>query len=99
MNLKQWQAKPVWEIYEASLMQRGWEPYFDPETERRLQEAAITCCRCGRVPPYVGMTDGSTRLGFVACGTDCGDWLWFLAAHETQDHQDEPRWASGRDSY
>jgi hypothetical protein len=87
MNLKEWQTKPVWEIYEASLMQGGWEPYWDPETEKRLQEATVTCCRCGQVPAYVGMTDGTTRLGFVACGPDCGDWFWFLPAGESQDHQ------------
>jgi hypothetical protein len=44
MNLKGWQTKPVWEIYEASLMQRGWEPYWDPETEKRLHLSLTTPC-------------------------------------------------------
>jgi hypothetical protein len=28
---------------------------------------------------YVGMTDRTTDLGFLACTPQCGEWIWFLA--------------------
>jgi hypothetical protein len=79
MNLTQWQTKPSWGEYEAQLLGRGFEPYWDPETEQRIRAAGITCCRCGATPAYVGMTDGNTELGFLACKPECGEWIWFLA--------------------
>ena len=39
----------------------------------------ITCCRCGATPTYVGMTNGTTELGFLACTPDCGEWIWFVS--------------------
>lgn len=39
----------------------------------------MRCCRCGQVTSYVGMTDGTTSLGFIACDSTCGEWFWFLA--------------------
>ena len=79
MNLTQWQTKPSWGEYEAQLLRRGFEPYWDPEIEQRIRAAGITCCRCGAIPAYVGMTDGNTELGFLACTPECGEWIWFLA--------------------
>src|SRR6266851_8420549 len=58
MNLTQWQTKPAWSEYEAQLLDRGYEPTWDPETERAVCSARITCCRCRTSPVYVGMTDG-----------------------------------------
>jgi hypothetical protein len=29
MNLMQWQTKPSWGEYEAQLLERGFEPYWD----------------------------------------------------------------------
>ena len=79
MNLTQWQTKPSWGEYEAQLLKRSFEPYWDPETEQRITTAGITCCRCGGIPAYIGMTDGNTELGFLACTPECGEWIWFLA--------------------
>jgi hypothetical protein len=72
-------TKPCWSDYEAELLARNFAPYWDPETARRIMAADITCCRCGGVPTYVGMTDGTTALGFLACESDCGEWIWFLS--------------------
>jgi len=79
MNLTQWQTKPAWSEYEAQLLGRGYEPTWDPDTERAVSSAKITCCRCGATPAYVGMTDGKTELGFLACTPECGEWIRFLA--------------------
>jgi len=35
--------------------------------------------QCGTTLTYVGMTDGKTELGFLACKLECGEWIWFLA--------------------
>jgi len=77
MNLTQWQTKPAWSEYEAQLLDRGYEPTWDPDTERAVRSAGITCCQCWTSPVYVGMTDGVTTLGFLACAPDCGEWIWF----------------------
>src|SRR5438128_10545278 len=58
MNLMQWQTKPSWGEYEAELLRRGFEPYWDPETQQRISTVRITCCRCGTTLTYDGMTDG-----------------------------------------
>jgi hypothetical protein len=79
MNLMQWQTKPSWGEYEAELLRRGFEPYWDPETEQRISTARITCCRCGTTLTYVGMTNRTTELGFLVCTPQCGEWIWFLA--------------------
>ena len=87
MNLTQWQTKPSWSDYEAQLLERGFEPCWDPETEERIRAAGITCCRCGSTPSYVGMTKQGIELGFVACPPECGEWVWFrppLSASEPQ---------------
>jgi hypothetical protein len=68
MNLTQWQTKPSWGEYEAQLLGRGFEPYWDPETEQRISGAGITCCRCGTTLTYIGMTDGKTEFGFLTGG-------------------------------
>ena len=77
MELAEFATKPTWEDYEASLLAKGYEPYFDPEIAARVP--SFTCCSCSMTPAYVGMTNGRTALGFLACQPDCGQWLWFLA--------------------
>jgi len=77
MNLDEFRTRPTWEAYEASLLERGYLPYWDPEVEAKI--SGIVCCWCGRAPAYVGMTDHRTVLGFLACRPDCGEWMWFLA--------------------
>ena len=61
------------------MLGRSFEPYWDLQTEQRITTAGITCCRCGATPTYVGMTDGDTELGFLACTPECGEWIWFVA--------------------
>ena len=77
MDLQDFRTKPHWEDYEASLLDRGYLPYWDPEVQEKL--SGITCCSCGRAPSYVGMTNDTTALGFLACDPDCGGWMWWLA--------------------
>lgn len=31
VDIKEWQSKPAWESYEASLLAKGWQPNWDPE--------------------------------------------------------------------
>ena len=79
MEIDGWRTKPDWATYEASLLERGYVPCWDPTIAARLETAAIMCCCCGTRPSYVGMTNGAVTLGFLACGPDCGEWIWFLA--------------------
>jgi hypothetical protein len=79
MDLHEFRTKPTWSVYEESLLRQGYDPYWDPELQAKITAAGITCCRCGRVPTYVGMTNATTALGFLTCGPDCGEWIWFVA--------------------
>ena len=79
MDLQDQQVKPSWQDHEAELLRRGYQPYWDDETQSRIGQAGIACCSCGKTPSYVGMTDCTTALGFLACDPDCGQWIWFLA--------------------
>jgi len=79
MDLQEFRTKPVWSDYEESLFQRGYDPYWDPDLQAKVAAAGITCCDCGGVPTYVGLTNGTTALGFLACGSECAAWIWFLA--------------------
>ena len=77
MNLEEFRIKPAWGNYETSLLERGYVPFWDPLVQARVP--TIVCCSCGKTPAYVGMTNGTTTLGFLACDPECGEWLWFLA--------------------
>jgi hypothetical protein len=77
MTLEQFRNKPAWEVYEAALLDRGFAPRWDPDAESNI--VGITCRRCRGVPSYVGMTDGTTSLGFLACRPECGEWIGFRA--------------------
>ena len=79
MDLQEFRTKPRWDEYERSLLRRGYDPYWDAEIRAKVAAAGITCCHCGGVPTYVGLTNGTTALGFLACESDCGEWIWFLA--------------------
>jgi hypothetical protein len=78
VDLNGWQNRPCWEDYEAELLGRGFQPYFDEQLEDRVRAAGLLCAHCGAKPVFVGMTNGKVDLGFVACGPACGDWFWFL---------------------
>ena len=71
MDVEEFRTKPSWEGYEASLLTKGFVPCFEPGES----PLPITCCRCGAVPTYITLTDGTTTLGFLACGPSCGDWI------------------------
>jgi hypothetical protein len=79
MELAEFSDKPSWDDYEAVLLAKGFDPYWDAELERKIASAGIRCCDCERMPSYVGMIKGTTALGFLACPPDCGRWMWFVA--------------------
>ena len=91
MDLKNWQTRPSWEQYEAELLDRGFQPYWNRDIEAKLSAAGITCCSCRSKASYVGMTDGKTELGFLACGPECRGWMWFLAADVTDRQGSDAR--------
>jgi len=64
MDVEEFRTKPPWEAYEATLLIKGFVPCFEPGGTDVLP---ITCCRCGDVPAYIRLTDGTTTLGFLAC--------------------------------
>jgi hypothetical protein len=71
VTLEEFRTRPTWEEYQESLLDRGFSHYWDPDTETKI--TGITYRRCRRVPTYVGMTDGTTSLGFLVCRPDCGE--------------------------
>ena len=71
MELEEFRTKPPWEAYEATLLTKGFMPCLEPERS----PLPITCCRCGEVPAYIVMTDGTATLGFLACNPSCGEWI------------------------
>jgi len=77
MDLQEFRTKPTWDAYEQSLLKRDYVPYWDREVQANV--SGIACCSCRKAPAYVGMTNGTTALGFLVCVPDCGEWLWFVA--------------------
>ena len=77
MQLRQWRERPDWDTYEASLLDRGYVPYWDSDDEHLVE--SLTCTLDGRRLSYIAMAKGPVAIVFAVCPA-CGSWMHFQAA-------------------